>query len=200
MTAACSALAGHRALPGPTRRAGGLDWVSSARARSLEQLAPAGRRRQLCAQGMTPEQDRARLAEWTAKQAVWLPVAEEQTAIMERVLRDSLRLVRSDRHLDVRRDVQACPAPAPSHSVAGPWSSGAPRAAAVPTAGRPVMACACVQVLSATRNGPCGVPAINRILQGMLNPAAPDKQELERLNRVLRKGDRVMQASSSLPA
>ena len=42
-------------------------------------------------------------------QAVWLPVADQQTDVMKALLMDSLAGVRCDRSLDVCKDVQASP-------------------------------------------------------------------------------------------
>lgn len=51
-----------------------------------------------------------------------------------------------------------------------------------------------IQVLCPTKVGPTGAPALNRCLQQLLNPPAPDKPELQLPgDRVFRKGDKVMQ-------
>ncbi len=50
-----------------------------------------------------------------------------------------------------------------------------------------------LQVLTPTRKGAAGTAALNRALQGALNPAAPDKRERAFGDLVFREGDRVMQ-------
>ncbi len=50
-----------------------------------------------------------------------------------------------------------------------------------------------IQVLSPTRKGGVGTVNLNRILQGALNPAAPDKREKSFGDFIFREGDRVMQ-------
>ena len=51
----------------------------------------------------------------------------------------------------------------------------------------------CAQVLLPIRHGETGVQGINAVLQGLLNPWEPDRQQMERGGRTLRVGDRVMQ-------
>ncbi len=50
-----------------------------------------------------------------------------------------------------------------------------------------------IQVLSPTRKGGVGTGALNQILQGALNPAAPTKKERQFGENLFREGDRVMQ-------
>ena len=50
-----------------------------------------------------------------------------------------------------------------------------------------------IQVLSPTRKGGVGTGALNRMLQGALNPASPDKKERQFGDFIFREGDRVMQ-------
>lgn len=52
-----------------------------------------------------------------------------------------------------------------------------------------------IQVLCPTKVGPTGSIELNRRLQAVLNPPAPDKPQIawEQSGRVLRKGDKVMQ-------
>ncbi len=50
-----------------------------------------------------------------------------------------------------------------------------------------------IQVLSPMHRGAVGVGALNERLQAVLNPAAPQREELRQSHRVLREGDRVMQ-------
>ena len=50
-----------------------------------------------------------------------------------------------------------------------------------------------IQVLSPTRKGPSGTVNLNRCLQQALNPAGPDKREIQWGDRLFREGDRVMQ-------
>ena len=50
-----------------------------------------------------------------------------------------------------------------------------------------------VQVLTPMHRGEVGTLALNQILQARLNPAAPERGELARGERVLRVGDKVMQ-------
>ena len=54
-----------------------------------------------------------------------------------------------------------------------------------------------IQVLTPMRKGPLGVERLNEILQSTLNPASPDKRELERGDRVYREGDKVMQSKNN---
>ena len=50
-----------------------------------------------------------------------------------------------------------------------------------------------IQVLSPTRKGGVGTVALNQLLQGALNPKAPDKKEKQFGDYIFREGDRVMQ-------
>ena len=50
-----------------------------------------------------------------------------------------------------------------------------------------------IQVLSPTRKGGVGTAALNQVLQGSLNPAAPTKKERQFGDFSFREGDRVMQ-------
>ena len=50
-----------------------------------------------------------------------------------------------------------------------------------------------IQVLSPTRKGAVGTVALNKLLQGALNPHSPDKQEHSYGDFTFREGDRVMQ-------
>ena len=50
-----------------------------------------------------------------------------------------------------------------------------------------------IQVLSPTRKGGVGTVALNQMLQGALNPAAPNKKERSFGDFIFREGDRVMQ-------
>ncbi len=50
-----------------------------------------------------------------------------------------------------------------------------------------------IQVLSPTRKGGAGTGALNQLLQGVLNPAAPTKKERSFGDFLFREGDRVMQ-------
>ena len=50
-----------------------------------------------------------------------------------------------------------------------------------------------IQVLSPTRKGGVGTVHLNRLLQSVLNPAAPDKKERTFGDYIFREGDRVMQ-------
>jgi exodeoxyribonuclease V alpha subunit len=50
-----------------------------------------------------------------------------------------------------------------------------------------------IQVLSPTRKGGVGTASLNLMLQGKLNPPAPDKKERQFGDYVFREGDRVMQ-------
>ena len=52
-----------------------------------------------------------------------------------------------------------------------------------------------IQVLCPTKVGPTGSVELNRRLQAILNPPAPDKPQIiwEQSGRVLRCGDKVMQ-------
>ncbi len=50
-----------------------------------------------------------------------------------------------------------------------------------------------IQVLSPTRKGGVGTMSLNKLLQGALNPAAPEKKERQFGEYTFREGDRVMQ-------
>jgi exodeoxyribonuclease V alpha subunit len=52
---------------------------------------------------------------------------------------------------------------------------------------------ATVQVLVPMRKGDAGTVKLNRVLQDLLNPASPDKFQMERGEIILRVGDRVIQ-------
>lgn len=54
-----------------------------------------------------------------------------------------------------------------------------------------------IQVLSPTRKGGVGTLNLNRLLQGALNPPAPDKKERAFGEFVFREGDRVMQVRNN---
>lgn len=48
------------------------------------------------------------------------------------------------------------------------------------------------QILAPMRRGPAGVTALNAAIQGMVNPATPDKAEISRGKECFRVGDKVM--------
>lgn len=50
-----------------------------------------------------------------------------------------------------------------------------------------------IQVISPTRQGPCGTMELNRVLQQSLNPPSKSKQEIKTLMYTFRVGDKVMQ-------
>ena len=50
-----------------------------------------------------------------------------------------------------------------------------------------------IQVLTPTRKGASGTISLNRCLQAALNPAGPDKKEIQWGDRLFREGDRIMQ-------
>ena len=50
-----------------------------------------------------------------------------------------------------------------------------------------------IQVLCPSRKGPNGTVALNRLLQSQLNPASPEKNEIQIRGIVFRTGDKVMQ-------
>ncbi len=50
-----------------------------------------------------------------------------------------------------------------------------------------------IQVLTPTRKGTSGTIYLNRCLQAALNPAGPDKREIQWGDRLFREGDRIMQ-------
>ena len=50
-----------------------------------------------------------------------------------------------------------------------------------------------IQVLTPTRKGASGTINLNRCLQEALNPAGPDKREIQWGDRLFREGDRIMQ-------
>lgn len=54
-----------------------------------------------------------------------------------------------------------------------------------------------IQVLTPTRKGPLGSTELNRMLQQVLNPAAPEKPEKTIGERTFRKGDKVMQIKNN---
>ncbi|MBU5452876.1 ATP-dependent RecD-like DNA helicase [Pseudoflavonifractor sp. MSJ-30] len=54
-----------------------------------------------------------------------------------------------------------------------------------------------IQVLSPTRKGGVGTVALNKMLQGALNPASSDKREHQYGNTCFREGDRVMQVRNN---
>ena len=54
-----------------------------------------------------------------------------------------------------------------------------------------------IQVLSPTRKGSVGTVALNKMLQGALNPPSPGKQEHAYGDFVFREGDRVMQTHNN---
>jgi len=53
-----------------------------------------------------------------------------------------------------------------------------------------------IQVLTPTRKGPAGTVNLNRLLQAALNPASPEKKEIQWGERLFRTGDRVMQTKN----
>ncbi len=54
-----------------------------------------------------------------------------------------------------------------------------------------------IQVLCPTKMGPCGTQALNVLLQGLLNPPAKGKPQLQSASRVFRPGDKVMQVRNN---
>ncbi|MCR5303342.1 MAG: ATP-dependent RecD-like DNA helicase [Lachnospiraceae bacterium] len=50
-----------------------------------------------------------------------------------------------------------------------------------------------IQVLTPMKKGPLGSVELSAVLQRMLNPPSPEKEEIERNGSLLREGDRVMQ-------
>ena len=54
-----------------------------------------------------------------------------------------------------------------------------------------------IQVLSPTKKGACGVAALNALLQGALNPPAPDRAEIAFGDKVFRRGDKVMHVKNN---
>lgn len=54
-----------------------------------------------------------------------------------------------------------------------------------------------IQVLTPMRKGPLGAETLNRILQRYINPASPDKEELEYGENLFREGDKVMQIKNN---
>ena len=54
-----------------------------------------------------------------------------------------------------------------------------------------------VQVLTPMRKGDAGVEVLNKELQDILNPKAPDKEELVRNDLIFREGDKVMQIKNN---
>ncbi len=57
-----------------------------------------------------------------------------------------------------------------------------------------------IQVLTPSRKGNLGSPALNKFLQEYLNPKDPMKEEIEQKERVLRVGDKVMQIRNNYQA
>jgi len=54
----------------------------------------------------------------------------------------------------------------------------------------------CIQVLTPTKKGSCGVQALNQLLQNRLNPPDDAKPELRRGDVLFRLGDKVMQTTN----
>lgn len=54
-----------------------------------------------------------------------------------------------------------------------------------------------IQVLTPTRKGPLGSPALNAALQEALNPPSPEKHEKQIGDTVFREGDKVMQTKNN---
>lgn len=54
-----------------------------------------------------------------------------------------------------------------------------------------------VQVLAPGRRGPCGVDALNRALQELLNPAVAGDPEIKRAGERMRAGDRIIATSNN---
>lgn len=54
-----------------------------------------------------------------------------------------------------------------------------------------------IQVLTPMRNGDFGIEKLNKMLQDVLNPEAPDKREVSLLGRTYREGDKVMQTKNN---
>ena len=50
-----------------------------------------------------------------------------------------------------------------------------------------------IQILTPMNRGPLGAIALNSVLQDILNPKAPNKNEINHANRILREGDKVIQ-------
>ncbi len=55
----------------------------------------------------------------------------------------------------------------------------------------------CIQVLTPTRKGACGVIALNALLQAALNPPSPKKSEVQFGETVFRRGDKVMHVKNN---
>ncbi|MBQ7715492.1 MAG: ATP-dependent RecD-like DNA helicase [Clostridia bacterium] len=53
------------------------------------------------------------------------------------------------------------------------------------------------QIMSPSRKGYCGTENLNRMLQEIMNPPAPDKKERRRGDTVFREGDKVMQLKNN---
>ncbi|GJM23430.1 MAG: ATP-dependent RecD-like DNA helicase [Planctomycetota bacterium] len=54
-----------------------------------------------------------------------------------------------------------------------------------------------VQVLTPMHRGPLGTQALNEALRELLNPASPNKPQVERYGRLFRKGDKLMQVKNN---
>ena len=54
-----------------------------------------------------------------------------------------------------------------------------------------------IQIITPTRKGKIGSPALNAELQAVLNPLQKDERELKHSGRIFRKGDRVMQMKNN---
>lgn len=54
-----------------------------------------------------------------------------------------------------------------------------------------------IQVICPSRKGEAGTVNLNRILQEILNPPAPDKKEVNIAGRLLREGDKIMQIKNN---
>lgn len=56
---------------------------------------------------------------------------------------------------------------------------------------------ACIQVLSPTKKGACGVANLNRLLQAALNPPKAEKKELAATDLIFREGDKVIHTKNN---
>ena len=54
-----------------------------------------------------------------------------------------------------------------------------------------------MQILTPMRKGTLGVQNLNQVLQQTLNPAAPDKREVQFRQITFREGDKVMQIKNN---
>lgn len=54
-----------------------------------------------------------------------------------------------------------------------------------------------IQIICPSRKGELGTVNLNRSLQRLLNPASPDKEEIEYSGRIFRQGDKVMQIKNN---